>query len=60
VQPLNRVAARLSEMPLGPLSEDEAQHQEAPSAVSASDRRSTYFLLATIFLSLSTGLRFYK
>jgi hypothetical protein len=29
VQPLNRVAARVSEMPRGPLSEDEAQHREA-------------------------------
>jgi hypothetical protein len=30
VQPLNRVAARVSEMPRGPLSEDEAQHREVP------------------------------
>jgi hypothetical protein len=37
VQPLNRVAARVSEMPREPLSEDEAQHREAPSEVSASD-----------------------
>ena len=62
VQPLNRhrVAARVPEMPRGPLSEDEVQHREAPSAVSASDRKSIYFMLATIFLSLSTGLRFNK
>jgi hypothetical protein len=37
VKPLNRVAARVSEMPRGPLSEDEAQHREAPAAASASD-----------------------
>jgi hypothetical protein len=36
LQPLNRVAAKVSKMPRGPLSEVKAQHREAPVTVSAS------------------------